>query len=255
MLRKLFNRLWGPSPAALAYAHEQAEIARLKGIANEPPPAGNGWRVGDMDSEGKWTVWNGPARIAAFYDADTATAWARAQNTDKPTGKPIQRDDGKYCVNCGSTETDASVKARCYHSCCPERQIIPQLWHVSDGPLATGKWHLWQPGAGLESLERHGWGDMQGARLECDRRNLLADKKEREAADPKAAAAALAAFLDVPIPAGVVAVVGPLRSPTDGLWWVFTTAGPRKGYFNRTKAGAYAKRLNRAAAQRGTAQA
>lgn len=163
----------GPSKRALAHAHEQAEIARLKGLNREPPP-GDGWRLAPQDSEGKWTVWNGPRPMASFWDENEAAEWARRQNRDPGRPNPVDRDDGKYCVNCGSHEMDDSLKARGYVSCCPERYVIPELWHVTADRLATGNWHLWRPDEGLPSITDDSWADKADARHEADHRNLLA---------------------------------------------------------------------------------
>lgn len=176
-MRNLLSRLFGgtsPTAKSLRHAAEAAEIARLQGIANEPPPPGEGWRCGAQDSEGKWTVWNGARKIASFWDENDAAAWARLQNADKGPLNPAMREDGKYCVNCGSHETDESLKARGYVSCCPERYAIPELWHVTDGRLATGQFHLWQPVMGLETLTDDSWADRPDAQHEADHRNLLA---------------------------------------------------------------------------------
>lgn len=274
-MRNFLARLFGgPSQSALAHAHRQAEIARLAAIAKEAPPPGEGWRVGDQDSEGKWTVWNGPRKIASFWDENEAAEWARAQNRDPGPPNPVHWEDGKYCVNCGSHETDDSLKARGYVSCCPERYVIPEVWHVTD-KLATGQYHLWRPLDGLETITDDSWADKADARHEADHRNLLAHRphpaalKEdlgdgvwRDVAPEEAQAAAKAAlrplmgpasegralrradFLNVPIPDGVRMVVGPLKSPDDGNWWTFDRNGPVRGYTRKTNAQAAADRAN-----------
>lgn len=234
-LARLFG---GPSRAALATAHEAAEIARLEAIANEPPPPGDGWRMGDQDSEGKWTVWRGPRKMAAFWDENDAAEWARTMNTDATPNR--QLSDSHYCVVCGSRETSESIKARGYVACCPERLFIPQLWHVSDGPLATGLWHLWRPDQDLPSLERDGYKTQFEAQVEADNRNMAAFNRARR--DHKSQA--LAQFLDVPIPPGVKLVVGPLPSPDNGLWYTFNTRGPYRGYIRKKNAQAAADRAN-----------
>jgi hypothetical protein len=289
-MRNLLSRLLAgvtPTGRALRQAHEAAEIARLRGIANEPPPPGIGWRVGDQDSEGKWTVWNGPRKIAAFWDENDAAEWARKQNRDPGRPNPVQREDGKYCVNCGSRETDESLKARGYVSCCPERYVIAETWAVTADRLATGQFHLWRPADGLESITDGGWDERAGAQHEADHRNLLAHRPHaairpttpemsamvdavapapgvyspEQIADPDAymrrtppalarpdwterKAAALAAFIDVPIPDGVRMVVGPHKSPDDGNWWTFDRNGPVRGYTRKANAQAAADRAN-----------
>jgi hypothetical protein len=267
-LSRLFG---GPSKRALAHAHEQAEIARLRAINSEPPP-GVGWRVADQDSEGKWTVWNGPRPVCSFWDENEAAAYARRQNRDPGRPNPVMREDGKYCVNCGSHETDDSLKARGYVNCCPERYVIPEVWHVSADRLATGQFHLWRPVDGLESMSDTGHDTHAAAQKDADARNIALHREAQRAAadngyapeqiaDPDAymrrtppalpdwterRAAARAAFVDVPIPDGLRAVVGPHKSPDDGNWWVFDRGGPVRGYTRKTNAQAAADRLNNA---------
>lgn len=170
-LRRLLAGV-SPTGRALRQAHEAAEVARLSAINRDPPP-GEGWRVADQDSEGKWTVWNGPRPVASFWDENDAAAMARRNNQD-PRPNPVHRDDGKYCVNCGSHETDASLKARGYVSCCPERYVIPEVWEVSAGRLATGEYHLWKPGEGLPTVTDDSWPERADAQAVADRRNRLA---------------------------------------------------------------------------------
>lgn len=337
-MRNLLARLFGgtsPTARSLRVAAEAAEVARLQGIANEPPPPGDGWRVGNQDSEGKWTVWRGPTKIAAFWDENEASEWARAQNQDPGRPNPVKREDGKYCVNCNNHDTDESLKARGYVSCCPERYVIPEAWHVTDSRLVTGNWHLWRPADGLPSIDAdHSWPDHADAKHEADHRNLLefrnvvvkpaalamggqnagfrpstpemsgyvealdatrpaqaTGKWPWEVTDESGASAGfavepvlvtesppcqpyaeggderlrarvrqavadgllsetpaekLASFLDVPIPEGVRAVVGPRKSPQDGNWWVFTRSGPERGYTRKTNAQLAADRINNA---------
>lgn len=175
-MRNLLSRLFGgtsPTARSLRAAGETAEKARLLGIVNEEPPPGIGWRCGAQDSEGKWTVWAGARKVAAFWDENDAAEWARKQNAD-PRPNKAEREDGKYCVNCGSRETDDSIKARGYVSCCPERYVIPEAWHVTGDRLVTGNWHLWRPADGLPSIDAdHSWDDKADAQHEADHRNLL----------------------------------------------------------------------------------
>lgn len=271
-MKSLLARLLGgvsPTGRALRTAHENAERARLSAINRDPPP-GNGWRLAPQDSEGKWTVWNGPRPVASFWDENEAAEWARQMNRD-PRPNPVDREDGKYCVNCGSRQTDESLKARGYVSCCPERYVIPEEWHVSADRLATGQFHLWRPAFGLDSMETTtGFVDREEAKHEANHRNLLAHRPHAamapttpEMADvveaiqnsPEpyvaralhdAKAEALATFIDVPIPDGVRAVVGPHRSPADGNWWVFDRGGPVRGYTRKTNAQLAADRINNA---------
>lgn len=298
-LPSLLSRLLGgPSAKALAHAHEQAEVARLSAINRDPPP-GEGWRVADQDSEGKWTVWNGPRPIASFWDENEAAEWARGKNAD-PIPNRETWDDGKYCVNCGSHETDDSLKRRGFVSCCPERYVIPESWTVTADRLATGQFHIWRAPE-LPTITDDGWPERADAQAEADRRNLklhrahaaiATSQPEHPGPDPETLAATrtapfpnhdnrpvivgnpdkrflpydrthldertapvgriltkqerLAEFLDVPIPEGVRAVVGPRKSPDDGNWWVFTRAGPYRGYTRKANAQAAAERVNNA---------
>lgn len=173
-MRNLLSRLLGgisPTGRALRHAHEAAEKARLSAINRDPPP-GNGWRLAPQDSEGKWTVWSGPRPMASFWDENEAAEWARRMNRDPGRPNPVEREDGKYCVNCRSHETDESLKARGYLSCCPERYVIPEAWAVTD-KLATGQFHLWRPADGLPSVTDDSWADRADAAHEADHRNLL----------------------------------------------------------------------------------
>lgn len=320
-MRNLLSRILGgasPTGKALRAAHEAAEKARLEAINRDPPP-GNGWRLAPQDSEGKWTVWNGPRPICSFWDENEAADYARRMNRDAQRN-PVQRDDGKYCVNCGSHETDESLKARGYVSCCPERYVIPEAWAVTADRLATGNYHVWRPADGLPSIDAdHSWPERADAQHEADHRNLLEFRPEAmdawarlaSVAQPRAPersgeplrvadlaegltaaklavtdesghssgfgvalgvppvldvdlvtesppcqmaaprpdwterqAAARERFLDVPIPDGVRAVVGPYKSPDDGNWWTFDRSGPVRGYTRKTNAQAAADRAN-----------
>ncbi len=283
-MRNFLSALFGgPSKRALAHAHTAAEKARLQAINRDPPP-GNGWRLAPQDSEGKWTVWNGPRPMASFWDENEAAEWARKQNRDPGRPNPVEREDGKYCVNCRSRETTDSLKARGYVSCCPERYVIPEAWAVTD-KLATGQFHLWRPAGGLETITDDSWADQADARHEADHRNLLAHRPhaaeiyvstpggpsnpfhttgfvqvEGEPRPPKATgewatvwdrAAAevrpdLAEFLSVAIPAGLKVTVGPCKHPTLGNWWTFDASGPVKGYTRKSNAQAAADRANNA---------
>lgn len=226
-MKGLLGRLLGgPSQKALAKAHETAEIARLQAIANEPPPPGNGWRVGDQDSEGKWTVWRGDRKIAAFWDENEAAEWARVMNAD-PVVNPVL-SDSHYCVNCHSRDVAA---------CCPQRVWIAELWRVSDGALADGLWHIWRPDMDLRSLIGT-WETQEAAQREADRRNREA---RRTGADGP-----LAAFLDVVVPEGQTLAVGPFPSPQNGLWYTFDRKGPHRSYIRKKNAQAAADRANNA---------
>lgn len=166
ILARLFN---GPSTGALAHAHEQAEIARLKDLNRDPPP-GEGWRVAPRDSEGKWTVWKDARPIASF--------WAEHEAADmvvRLTGRAPETLDGEYCVNCGSHATDAALEARGKVSCCPERHVIPEVWKVTDSRLATGQWHVFRPADGLDTITDDGWDLRIGAQIEADQRNRAAE--------------------------------------------------------------------------------
>lgn len=176
-MRNLLSRLLGgisPTGRALRHAHEAAEIARLSAINRDPPP-GVGWRLAPQDSEGKWTVWNGPRPMASFWDENEAAEWARRMNRDPGRPNPVEREDGKYCVNCRSRETTDSLKARGYVSCCPERYEVLEAWQVTD-KLATGQFHLWRPADGLPSVTDDSWADRADAAHEADHRNLLAHR-------------------------------------------------------------------------------
>lgn len=271
-MRFLSRLFLTPSRKALAHAHEQAEIARLQSLNRDPPP-GNGWRLAPQDSEGKWTVWNGPRPVASFWDENEAAEWARQMNRDRQPN-PVQREDGCYCVNCGSRETDDSLKARGYVSCCPERYVIPEAWHVTGDRLATGNWHVWRPADGLPSIDAdHSWPERADAQYEADYRNLLAVSpvpmggqnsgfrpdgrlnlyyRDVEHVRTTAKTPAerdydrLAPFLNVRIPEGVRMVVGPIKSPDDGNWWTFDRSGPVRGYTRKSNAQAAADRANNA---------
>lgn len=250
-MRNLLSRLLGGAPPtgkALRAAHEAAEKARLEAINRDPPP-GNGWRLAPQDSEGKWTVWNGPRPVASFWDENEAAEWARRKNAD-PRPNPVQRDDGKYCVNCGSHETDESLKARGYVSCCPERYVIPETWHVSADRLATGHYHVWRPADGLPTITDDSWPEKAEAQRRADVLNLeahIADNlapRSPDGVNLDKAGWARAEFLNVPIPDGVRMVVGPRKSPDDGNWWTFDRSGPVRGYTRKTNARAAADRAN-----------
>lgn len=289
-LRRLFG---GPSKAALAHAHEQAEIARLKGINRDPPP-GEGWRVAPQDSEGKWTVWKDDRPIASFWREFEA-----ADMVVRLNGRPAGTLDGEYCVMCGSRETLEAIQGRGHVSCCPERRIVREVWTVTGEKLATGQWHIFKPAEGLDTITDDGWLTRAEAQNEADRRNLrealirvdfadleanvMADLSEgltaaklaRPFADTRQPedvvrldpyveratqrAAGLdftpaireiretkAEWLNVTIPEGVKAVVGPLRNPDDGKWYTFDRAGPMRGYSHRSDANRAARRINAA---------
>lgn len=133
--------------------------------AHEPtPPPGEGFRATlEPDAQGRYFVWKDATAMAVFYDRDAAVQAAAKWAADEPKAKPIDPWNG-HNPDAPAMVTESP----------PCQAFAPrQTWAVSDGALGDGKWHVWKPAEGLETISPEGWATQEDAQAEVDRRNAM----------------------------------------------------------------------------------
>lgn len=221
--------------------------------AHEPtPPPGEGFRATlEPDAQGRYFVWKDATAMAVFYDRDAAVQAAAKWAADEPKAKPIDPWNG-HNPDAPAMVTESP----------PCQAFAPrQTWAVSDGALGDGKWHVWKPAEGLETISPEGWATQDDAQAEAYRRNAMVarfDPQDESGHSPGFGVdlgdGLTAAKLAQDPPAPIVAA-NPEREAArasgarwwvegpkdDGLFWVYTwdrkeQADPVKGYTRRRNA-------------------